>query len=386
VWSACMTSENQYIAFVFSRWLAGLFGSVALTLGAGVVLDLFFLHQRGKAFSFYTVTTLFGTEIGPTLSGFIVGTTSWPVQFWWCVGALGVVAALVFFFLEDTTYNRENPHSALKEQSYMTNRLVHFFPGNKAVHVRHKASWWSALLLAICPPVMLCGIALLLTFSWAVGTVTTLAVFLQSPTEVGGYAFTPIQNAEFTFCQWIAFICAETYGLLLNDRVPLWICKRRGGIWKPEYRLIPLLIPPAIALPTGLIIFGVGLQYHLHYMVLATGLFLVTFADMSVVPVLNNYVAESFTRHSTETYTVLWIYRLILGLLVPFFIFGWVARDGPAWTFGTMAILSCVGFGILGVLAWKGPWFRQYSFDAFVMSEEGVDLVETKGEKDVGGD
>ena len=48
VWSASMTNSDQYIPFVISRWLGGTFGSSPATIGAGIILDVFYLHQRGK--------------------------------------------------------------------------------------------------------------------------------------------------------------------------------------------------------------------------------------------------------------------------------------------------------------------------------------------------
>ena len=48
IWSACMTGHDQYVPFVVSRWLGGAFGSAPCTIGAGIIIDIFFLHQRGK--------------------------------------------------------------------------------------------------------------------------------------------------------------------------------------------------------------------------------------------------------------------------------------------------------------------------------------------------
>ena len=167
-----------------------------MTVGSGIVLDMFFLHQRGKAFVFYSVITLFGALIAPVLSGFITERASWTIQFWWCVGALGFVFVLVFLFLEDTTFDRQNSGSCLPNRSYLANRMATFFTGNKIVFSSRKPLPGTVFMVAICPPVMTSGIALLLTFGWVVGLNTTLAVFLQTPVELGGYGFTAQQNAE----------------------------------------------------------------------------------------------------------------------------------------------------------------------------------------------
>lgn len=55
IWSACMTQPNQYVPFVVSRWLGGTFGSAACTIGAGIIIDIFYLHQRGRGKPFRSV-------------------------------------------------------------------------------------------------------------------------------------------------------------------------------------------------------------------------------------------------------------------------------------------------------------------------------------------
>jgi hypothetical protein len=383
IWSATMTHSNQYISFVMSRLFSGIFSTTSLVLGAGILFDIFFLHQRGKAFAFYAVTALFGSLIAPVTSGFITQSAPWPVQFYWCIGALGLVAILVFFFLDDTTYDRANPANNHPRRTYLNSRIATYFPGNRCLQNPTKGSPWTLFRVSVCPPVLMAGVALLLTFGWVVGVNTTLAVFLQTPVAEGGYGFTPSQNACFVFTQWVALAVAEIWGLGLNDRVALWICKRHGGVWKPEYRLLPVLIVPMFCLPLGLIIYGVALQYHLHYMVLATGLFLATFADLAIVPVVNNYLAESFREYAVETFTVMWVYRLSVGIALPFFILEWVAKNGPGWVFGTMAMLSALGMVVLCVLAWKGHELREYSFQDLVGTEEGEKVLETPVEIEV---
>ena len=51
IWSATMTRSDEYGAFVAARLFGGLFGGTAPALGAGTFVDLFFLHQRRKAFT-----------------------------------------------------------------------------------------------------------------------------------------------------------------------------------------------------------------------------------------------------------------------------------------------------------------------------------------------
>ena len=62
------------------------------------------------------------------------------------------------------------------------------------------------------------------------------------------------------FAQWAGLILCQICGVLLNDRVPLWMSRRRGGAWHLEYRFYPILLVAA-ASPIGFGIFGAGIQH-----------------------------------------------------------------------------------------------------------------------------
>jgi len=49
VWAALMTHKNDYNSFIVSRFFGAFFGSVTGVLGPRILVDLFFLHQRGKS-------------------------------------------------------------------------------------------------------------------------------------------------------------------------------------------------------------------------------------------------------------------------------------------------------------------------------------------------
>ncbi len=172
-------------------------------------------------------------------------------------------------------------------------------------------------------------------------------------------------------------VVAELTSYAANDRLPLWICKSRGGTWKPEYRLQCLWIPGLLLLPIGLGIFGASLEYHLHYMVLALGAFLVTVGAMALVPTTTNYVCECFVDHTTEAACIMGFYRLIFGLTVPFFIDPWIAAVGVGWVFGIAAFLSVGLFSCIIVLIWKGHELRKYTLLGLNSNEEGQRLVDS---------
>lgn len=135
-----MIHSNQYNAFVISRLFAGMLGSVPSILGASTITDLFFLHERGRAFLIFSLSFLLGTVAGPTFGGFIVEHVDWPVEFWWTVGLQALALVLVLLFLEETGFNRDGGSAyPARPSSFMANRIATFFLGTKVVPAMNRS-------------------------------------------------------------------------------------------------------------------------------------------------------------------------------------------------------------------------------------------------------
>ena len=132
IWASLMTHPNDFNGFIVSRFFGGFFGSITGVLGPRILVDLFFLHQRGRAFSVFHWCFDFGTVAGPTLSAFIDAKTSWTNAYKWTSGLVGFALLMVFVFLHETSWYREpgsvNPSPP---KSFMPNRIATFFPGIK---------------------------------------------------------------------------------------------------------------------------------------------------------------------------------------------------------------------------------------------------------------
>ncbi len=113
IWAPLMTGPNDYIPFVMSRMLAGLFGSIPPVLAAGLIMDLYFLHQRGKAFAVLEVSLLAGAVAAPVFGGFIADTKPWPDVFWWLVALIAVSIPLGMA----STHSKSRPYSHLQHFS-----------------------------------------------------------------------------------------------------------------------------------------------------------------------------------------------------------------------------------------------------------------------------
>lgn len=137
IWAPMMTGKGDYWSYFGSRFLAGFFGMATSVLGPKYLVDLFFLHQRGRVFTIIHLALNFGASAGPTFSGFIAANRYWPVEYWWSVAMLAFTAVVVFLFLEETNFDRtEGATNMTPPESFIARRIqtiFSFLPGNNNV-------------------------------------------------------------------------------------------------------------------------------------------------------------------------------------------------------------------------------------------------------------
>ncbi|KAL9049415.1 MAG: hypothetical protein Q9162_007225 [Coniocarpon cinnabarinum] len=347
VWSAEMSGRDDYKGFVTSRAFVSFFATIPHVLGNGIIVNIFYLHQRGKAFSFYAFCFLFGGIVGQSLGGYIIQHTKWTWQMWYTLFPQGLALILIFFFVEDTTWNRNGLENKSARRSWLGARLATVTPGTENWPRPPWGEIWrfayAPFLIVFSPVTVIGGLFSAVYFGFFAMVANLISIFLEQPWApkkgMHGYGFDFQTTSLFTLSIWIGCIAAQLWGMLLNDRLPLWISKRRNQ-WHPEYRLHTLWFPAMIAMPVGLGLFGAGLQHHLHYMVLALGAFLITFGAFAAQPVALNYVVECFERNPQEVGTCLNAWRLALGLAIPFFLQQWEKSVGVGWVFGMAAFFS----------------------------------------------
>lgn len=165
IWSAVSTEATSYGSFVASRFVAGLFAPTPQIFLSGVIVQIFFLHQRGKIFAVYSTVYMIAQLAGPTFSGYIVEFVSWPVCFWWTVGANGLAAVLIFLFCDETAWDRSaNRPLAHKElpDSWLGRRRALFLPGTRVTPANSVKSIPKSLKAVVAigfsPVTVLCGI------------------------------------------------------------------------------------------------------------------------------------------------------------------------------------------------------------------------------------
>lgn len=93
---------RSYAGMMVARFWAGCGSSVFSTMVGGVVSDLYHAKDRNTPMALFSGAALFGTGLGPLVSGFIAENTTWRWVFWLQVITCGILIAAVALFFKET--------------------------------------------------------------------------------------------------------------------------------------------------------------------------------------------------------------------------------------------------------------------------------------------
>jgi MFS family permease len=290
VWFARIQTSSDSIG---SQFFVGASESCAEAAVQTSLSDVFFQHQRGTVLGFYVLATNIGTYLGPLIAGYIADSSlGWRWIGWFAVIISGITLLVLFFGLEETTFDRrhvvdgetfESPSTPpgqdleKKDPTLEERRpsVIHVgeldsIPSGKSYWKRialitpapnlkgfgfkqYGARLWHTLRVFSFPAVLFAGLQWGAQDAWL-----TFYLTLEEDNWFGPpWNYTDAQDAVMNVPCIIGSFIGCIYGGYFSDLFVRWMAKRNGGVAEAEHRLW-LMLPAAIISPAGLILFGVG--------------------------------------------------------------------------------------------------------------------------------
>ncbi|OAA69017.1 MFS multidrug transporter [Cordyceps fumosorosea ARSEF 2679] len=313
---ALARTEGQMVAF---RFLAGLGGSAPLAIGGGILGDLFAAEQRGKAMSVYSLMPLLGPAIGPVAGGWIAQQTSWRWVFWSTTIACGLIQAVGLVFLRET-YAPVLLHRKRVQLVRAT--------GNAALRTEYdhpERTLAQTLGKALTRPFRLLGTQLIvqilaLYMTYLYGTIYILfssfpTLFAEEYHErpgIQGLNYISIGLGFFLGTQVCAPLQDRIYAALKRRYVP------DGGPGRPEFR-VPLMVPGAVLVPVGLLIYAWTAEYRTHWIGPNIGALIFSLGSIIGFQCVQGYLVDTYTRFAASAVGAATVLRSLAGFGFPLF-------------------------------------------------------------------
>ncbi|KAI0460190.1 major facilitator superfamily domain-containing protein [Xylaria acuta] len=341
-------TKEQLIAF---RFLAGLGGSAPLAIGGGVLSDLFTAENRGKALSIYSLAPLLGPAIGPIAGAFIAQNTTWRWAFYATTIADALIQGAGVFFLRETY----GPVLLLWKKKRLIKET-----GNTALHTpyddpdRTVAKMLRTALerpfRMITTQVIVQALAVYMLYVYGlIYIVLTSFPTLWSSPEPEGYG-EPLGIGGLNYISLgLGFFVGAQACAPLQDRIYVALKRRYGGAGRPEYR-VPMMIPGAVLMPVGLVVYGWTAQYKTHWIFPNIGAFLFATATIISFQCLQTYLVDTYTRYAASAVSAGTVFRSLAGFGFPLFAPSLYGRLGYGWGNTLLALLGVV-------LGFPGPYF-----------------------------
>ncbi|KAF8589440.1 MFS general substrate transporter [Ramaria rubella] len=374
------TFPNLLVARVFNG-----FFPAALSLGAGTVTDLFFVHQRGRAMGFFTVLLTSGAHIAPILGGLVGQFISWQ----WCLFLAcildGFMLLMIFFCLPETLYirNAESYKRAPTSQHFTMSTYVRGlfvfrqFPGRS---LRLRQFLLPSLRMAKYPSVLFPAVY----YGMAYGFGSILPAVTVAHVFAGHFHFSTLAiGLAYGGALTIGGVIGEFGGGMVVDRIVKRERQRRGGDAEPEARLKAIWTGEFLV-PVGLLMYGFGVQYKVHFMmpIVAMG---VAMAGVQVITtVAYVYAIECYRSETNETAQLINLIRQEFGFTFAFYAIRLGDKIGYQFTFLIFALIgSGVAFIPMVWLMFKGKEVRERmgepkSLDLFGYQEDSIDADHQK--------
>ncbi|KAH8805131.1 major facilitator superfamily domain-containing protein [Xylogone sp. PMI_703] len=345
---------KSWAPLLVARACVGIGTSVGMGIGASVVSDMYFMHQRGLYMGIYVVFVTNGAHVAAIVGGFTAKYAGWRWCYWVPTIILGATWIVNIFCLPETLYHRDPITGASQEPKRSLIQLFNF----KGVSVKRQPKLWDithCFIMLKYPSVLLAGFY----YSIAFGAGTVLFAVTGAAAFGGIYGFDTSQvGLAIGLSTTIGSLLGELVSGSVSDKFLYFANKRKGGNADPEARLHATW-PGAFILPAGVIIEGVCLQYKTHWSGPVIGIGIGAFGLQIVSTSIFAYLTDCYKPQSAEISTLLNFGRLTFSFTLGFYMtpFAHETTYGIAWA--VIAIITFALYAGVVLLMWKGAEWRK---------------------------
>ncbi|KAJ4421534.1 hypothetical protein N0V82_003672 [Gnomoniopsis sp. IMI 355080] len=311
--TACGFATTPWQMLTF-RFLSGLGGCAAQSIGGAIMGDMFNPLERGKAVAIYSIAPLLGPVLGPLCGGTLTQFASWKWCFW-VISILDVFVQIAGFAFLSETYApvllRRKKNLLVKETG--NRNLVTEYDGNLK---------WKALLkknmkrpsnmLLTQPIVQIMGIY----SSYAYGLAFMLSATMPMVYE-GVYDQQPaIASLNYLPPTIGVIVMSQINQIAGNFIYKRLIARAPDKKAQPEFR-VPLLFPGTISAAVGLLWYGWSAQAKLHVVMPNVGTVILTAGTNVSFYCVNQYLIDAYAVHAASALGAATILRGVFGFVIP---------------------------------------------------------------------
>ncbi|KAH7260385.1 major facilitator superfamily domain-containing protein [Fusarium solani] len=366
------SSISSYTELILTSIITGLAGAINETSVQMTIADLFFVHQRGSANAVYFTAVMVGSFLTPLAAGSQAAEQGWR----WSYYALSIAMTALFvtfvLLFEETKFvpvsvgqtdnstslvatswnqSHEYDKEDLKVDGYATTTTMTRTDSTIPINTWRQRLRFTTptpeslphlfvipLHVITLPHVFFTALQFASGVCWLVLYMSVVSIIFAQPP----YNFTTFGIGCMTLGPFVGNIFGSIYGGPLSDWVIVRLARRNGGVFEPEMRLYPLVVP-TIAMAGGIIMFGVTADRGMHWIYPSIGGAFFAFGLGANGDITFTLIVDTYRELTAEAFIGVAFLRNAVSVAVPFALVPWMKTMGLT----NMYILSgCIAFAI----------------------------------------
>ncbi|KAJ4377578.1 hypothetical protein N0V83_000405 [Neocucurbitaria cava] len=379
IWSAYVTSNGEWIARCI---VMGFFIAPIEALPEISVTDIYFTHQRGTYMGIYALSLAGSNYFAPIICGFIAEGQGWQWVFYWPAIFNAVTFVFLFFFMEESNYNRKStpvvPGSDAPSTGLTTEddkEKVHAVASQSSPSVElgwstktfaQKLSLWQpnpgqnmlerakrSLKYLSWPVIFYAGFSYGSYLIWFNVLNATASIILSGP----GYGF----KSSMVGLSYVSCCIGVIVGAIVSGRLSDWLtiklARRNNGIMEAEHRLWPFVLC-LVMVPGSLILWGVGAAHQVHWFGLVFAMGCLAFTSCVGVTLSVNYMIDSYHDISGDAIVAVILVRNTMSFAISYGITPWLTNLGYQNCFVSAAFVGMAASSVFLIMVKFGKGLR----------------------------
>lgn len=402
MWSPYASTNGQWVA---KNVLGGFFAAPIEALPEISVTDVYFAHQRGTYMGIYALCLGVSSYLAPVVCGFINDGQGYQWVFYWFSIFLGAASIFLFFFMEETNYDRATV--GVVEDAAVGNAVLDGSadaadaekgeaikggaqaaasdagsapaPGQIVLQQTTVKTFWQKLALRDKPrPNRFFHRVKQMVFflSWPVVFYAGFSYgsYLIWFTVMNATASLILGAAPYNFSaamvgvSYVAPLIGTAVGAAFTGRFSDWLtirlARRNGGVMEPEQRLW-LFGVTTIIIPVSLILWGVGAAHEVHWFGLIWAMGMLSFANTCGITLSVNYLIDSYKEMSAVGLATVIIIRNTMSFAIGYGITPWLDNLGLQNTFISASMIGLAASAVFVIMLVFGKRLRTRSRAAY---------------------
>ncbi|KAJ6784150.1 hypothetical protein PWT90_04180 [Aphanocladium album] len=342
-WNTAAGFSQSSAVLILCRIMSGIGASAEFAVSSPVLADIWTSEQRGKSYAISTFLPLLGPALGPIIGGAVSQAIHWRWIFYILSIYDGLLVIAGLFLLPETSKVVLLERKAKKLRSE-TGLAYYTDASHQTLTSRLVVSLTRPIrMLFTHPTIQFMGILLAYNFGVLYIVLSTFATLW-----IDRYGQSKLVSGLHYIALVIGYTIASQVGSRAMDKIWAYLKQRAGGVkTAPEYR-VPLMVPGAILVLTGIFIYGWTAEYRVHWIGPDIGIAIFGCGIILNTQAMQAYVTESYLGHVASASAASQFLRSITGFAFPIFAPSLYANLGYGW--GN----SVLGFAFL-VLAAPAP-------------------------------